>query len=852
MGLLGGIFDSNEKELKKLRSVVAEINKFEDKVSKLSESQIKDQTNNWKESLKGKSPEEKNDFIESILVDAFALVREAAKRTLEKRHYDVQLMAGIALHEGKIAEQKTGEGKTLTATAPLFLNALTGEGVHLVTPTDYLSTHHAGWMGPVYHYLGLSVGSIAQEKAYIFDPNFDNPEFLDVVSKKLRSVSRREAYQCDVTYGTNHEFGFDYLRDNMSWDTSQIRQTNPNGEFGAHNYAIVDEVDSILIDVARTPLIISAPAEESTQRYYDIAKLVQNLVTKTDYEVDEKRHSASLSELGIRRVERFLGVDNLYEKDFETVHHVEQALKAKALFLKDRDYVVKDGKVVIVDQFTGRLLPSNRYSEGLHQAIEAKEGVEIQRESRTLAEISYQNYFRMYKKLAGMTGTAETEAEEFHKIYKLDVLVIPTHKPNIRKDNPDVVYKTERSKFSAAANEIAEKYAKGQPVLVGTTSVEKSELLHEYLKRKGIPHEILNAKNHEREALIITQAGRAGAVTVSTNMAGRGVDIILGGDPPDPKEQEEVVKAGGLHVIGTERHESRRIDNQLRGRSGRQGDPGSSRFFVSLQDDLMRIFGGATVERLMDRFGMDENTPLESRIVSSAIENAQKRVEGHNFDIRKRVVEFDDVASTHREVIYKLRKKILGVGGSLDKDWFIGKLQPFIEDDLANIWSKYEKEVGSEAWNSIVTRISLEIVDTLWMEHLDDMDDVMEGINLRGYAQRDPLVEYRKEGHQRFSALVERIYSNIAQRIDQIAKIEIEGFKKIEVSKPTGETDMVFRHGELESGVAEEEAEHRKFKVEPVKSGLTKVGRNDPCPCGKTKPDGTPVKYKNCHGGGSV
>lgn len=850
MGIFG-FLDSNEKEIAKLRKIVEQINALEPKFSKLSDSEIVAKTREWQNEFKGKTHEAKQAHLSLILPEAYALVREAAKRSLKQRHFDVQLLAGIALHHGKIAEQKTGEGKTLTATAPLYLNALTGDGAHLVTPNDYLSSHQAAWMGQVYHQLGLTVGTIVQERAFVYDPNYDNPEFLDLVSKKLKPATRIEAYQCDVTYGTNHEFGFDYLRDNMAWEKDKIVQINPNGDYGAHNFAIVDEVDSILIDVARTPLIISAPAEESTQKYYEIAKLIDNLVKKTDYDIDEKQHSATLTDLGIRRVERLLGVENLYEKDFETVHHVEQALKAKALFLKDRDYVVKEGKVVIVDQFTGRLLPSNRYSEGLHQAIEAKEGLEIQRESKTLAEVSYQNYFRMYKKLAGMTGTAETEAEEFHKIYKLDVLVIPTNKPNIRKDAADIVYKSEKGKFVAVANDIAERYAKGQPVLVGTTSVEKSELLHELLKRKGVPHEILNAKNHEREALIIAQAGKKGAVTVSTNMAGRGVDILLGGESPDPKEQEEVRVAGGLHVIGTERHESRRIDNQLRGRSGRQGDPGSSRFFVSLQDDLMRIFGGAAVERMMDRFGLDDNTPLEAGMVSKAIENAQKKVEGYNFDARKRVVEFDDVMNQHREVIYKLRRKILGIGDDSGTDeWLISKLQPFTETELETLWQKFSSQIGAENWKGLVTRISLEVIDTLWMEHLDDMDDVMDGINLRGYAQLDPLVEYRKEGHERFKALVEKVYASIADRVSQIAKIEVQNVKQVETLRPEAGRPLLYKHGELESGVAEE-SKDAGVKVQPVKAGST-VGRNDPCPCGKTKPDGTPVKYKNCHGKGEI
>src|SRR3989339_344706 len=577
--------DSNEKQLKKIQPLVGAINSLEDSVKKMAREEMLLKVEEWKKELSGLDYEDQKKVMEKILPEAFAFVREASVRTLGKRHFDVQLMAGVVLHEGKISEQKTGEGKTHTATLPLFLNSLTGRGAHLVTPNDYLSRHGAGWMGDIYDYLGIGVGVIMQERAFVYDKSFEGNEFDDIYAVHLREVSRQEAYKCGIVYGTNHEFGFDYLRDNMVRSLGSMVQTNPNGEFGVHNFAIVDEVDSILIDV-----------------------------------------------------ERLLGVNNLYEQDFEMVHLMEEALTAHALYEKDRDYVVKDGKIVIVDQFTGRLLPSNRFSHGLHQAIEAKEGVEIQQESKTLAEISYQNYFRMYKKLAGMTGTAATEAEEFYKIYKLDVVVIPTNQPNIRKDQNDVVYKTESAKFKAVADDIVERHAKGQPVLVGTTSVEKSEQLHELLSRRKVPHEILNAKNHEREALIIAQAGRKGGVTISTNMAGRGVDIVLGGDPPVENEQKEGIDAGGLYVIGTERHDSRRIDNQLRGRSGRQGDPGETRFFVSLQDDLMRIFGGEQVSKMMDRFGIDETIPLEAGLVTKSIENAQKRVEGFNFDRRKQVV----------------------------------------------------------------------------------------------------------------------------------------------------------------------------------------------------------------------
>ncbi|MEK7594988.1 MAG: preprotein translocase subunit SecA [Patescibacteria group bacterium] len=858
MSFFAKFFNSNEKELALLRQLVANINGFEVEVQKIKEADFTTKTKTWQEELKNLSYEEKQDYLNKILPEAFALVREASKRAVKMRHYDVQLMAGIALHQGKVAEQKTGEGKTLTATAPLYLNALTGDGTHLVTQNDYLASHHAAWMGPVYAYLGLTVGFITEDQGYIFDSAFDNPEFVDPIAKRLKPVTKSQAYSCHITYGTNHNFGFDYLRDNMVRFSEGVSQTNPNKNLGKHYFAIVDEADSLLIDVARTPLIISEPAEQSTQKYYEIAKLVKALEKGTDYDVDEKRNSATLTDLGIKKLERMLNVDNLYEKDFETVHHVEQALRAKALFAKDKDYILKDGKIVIVDKFTGRLLPSNRYGEGLHQAIEAKEGVEIQRESRTLAEISYQNYFRLYNKLAGMTGTAETEAEELNKIYKLEVIVIPTHMPMIRKDHSDVVYKTERGKFQAAAEEIEAKHKTGQPILVGTTSVEKSELLHEFLKRKGVPHEILNAKNHEREALIIENAGKRDAVTVSTNMAGRGVDILLGGANATQTEQEDVRKLGGLHVIGTERHESRRIDNQLRGRAGRQGDAGSSRFFVSLQDDLMRVFGGEMVERLMDKFGLDESVPLESRLVSTAIENAQKRVEGHNFDIRKRVVEFDDVMNQQRNVIYKLRRKILGLeDGGFNKEWFVGKITAFTEEDLNVLWDKWEKAFGLVEWHRAVSFYSLEVIDALWIEYLDEMDDVMEGIHLRGYAQKDPLVEYRKEGHDRFAHLAERIYANIAERFVNLAKsLEDDAVEKIEEAvKPVkleaqSAKRLQYKYGEVETGVSAEEEEHKRFKVEPVKSGITKVGRNDPCPCGATKPDGTSVKYKNCHGKG--
>ena len=843
-----GLFDSNERQLSKLRLVVEQINSFEGETEKMSPEEIKNKTNKCKEELRNLPEDEQTAYINKILPEAFAVVREASKRTLNKRHFDVQMMAGIVLHEGKISEQKTGEGKTLTATLPLYLNSLSGKGVHLVTPNDYLSRHGLGWMGPIYNMLGVSASVIMDRRAFVYDPAFNGTEFEDEYTIHLKESSKRDAYSCDIVYGTNHEFGFDYLRDNMAYRLSDIVQTNPLGHFGVHNYAIVDEVDSILIDVARTPLIISASAYQATERYHQSSSIVKTLLNKTDYEVDEKFRTSTLTDLGIRKVEKMLGISNLYEQDFEMVHLIEQALVANTLYEKDKDYVVKEGKVVIVDQFTGRLLPSNRYSNGLHQAIEAKESVEIQEESRTLAEISYQNYFRMYTKLAGMTGTAVTEAEEFYKIYKLDVVVIPTNKPITRKDFNDVVYKSEAAKFGAVADEIVERNRKGQPVLVGTTSVEKSQLLHELLKRRGLSHEILNAKNHEREALIIAQAGRKGAVTVSTNMAGRGVDIILGGDPPDLKEQENVKSFGGLHVIGTERHESRRIDNQLRGRAGRLGDSGSSRFFVSLQDDLMRIFGGAQVEGLMNRFGMDENIPLESSLVTRAIENAQKKVEGFNFDRRKHVVEMDDVINSHRDVVYKLRRRILGFenGEAEHKEWFIDKLNEFSDFDKDKNWNEHESKLGEKVWLNIVAQLSLPVVDLHWMEHLVDMDQVREGIGLRGYAQRDPMVEYKREGHERFESLVTTIYKSVSERISKIANIEaVAKSEKGLVSA----TDVSYLHGELESGVSTEGGELAAsksgmpgIKVQEVKSGVKKVGRNDPCPCGSGK------KFKNCHG----
>ncbi|MBU1038638.1 preprotein translocase subunit SecA [Patescibacteria group bacterium] len=645
MSFLDKLFgDPNERVVNKLLSEVEQINAFEPKIKQLTDEQLSGQTALFKNRL------QQGETLDNLLPEAFATVREAARRVLGQRHFDVQLVGGIVLHRGQIAEMRTGEGKTLTATSPTYLNALTGKGVHVVTVNDYLARRDAIWMGKVHYSLGLTVGCVNHEIAYLYDPTVSNE---DPSFNNLKVVPRQQAYLADVLYGTNNEFGFDYLKDNMVWRLSDMVQR-------PLHYTIVDEVDSILIDEARTPLIISAPAEEAMATYYKVAQFAAGLVENEDYNVDEKMRAATYTENGITKAERWLNLGNLYsEAGFQMIHHLEQALKAKALFKKDKDYVVKEGEIVIVDEFTGRLMPGRRYSEGLHQAIEAKENVKIQRESLTLATITFQNYFRLYEKLAGMTGTATTEAEEFHKIYKLEVVSIPTNKPNIRQDLTDRVYKNELAKFKAVVQEVKERYQKGQPVLLGTISISKNELLSELLTQAGLPHQVLNAKNHTGEAGIIAQAGRKGSVTLATNMAGRGVDIILGGSPATAEEAAVVKDLGGLHVIGTERHESRRIDNQLRGRGGRQGDPGSTLFFVSLEDDLMRIFGSDRVGGVMQRLGLPDNVPIENKMVSKSIETAQKKVEGHNFDIRKHLVEYDDVLNKQREAVYKKRRQVL-------------------------------------------------------------------------------------------------------------------------------------------------------------------------------------------------
>ncbi|HZU08165.1 MAG TPA: preprotein translocase subunit SecA [Chloroflexota bacterium] len=860
--------DANQRELKRIAPLVARINDLEPEFERLTDEELRDKTTEFRgRYLAGES-------LDSLLPEAFAAVREAAKRTLGQRHYDVQLMGGIVLHQGKIAEMRTGEGKTLVATLPAYLNALPGKGVHVVTVNDYLARRDSEWMGPIYRLLGLTVG---------------------VIQHDMDTRQRKAAYAADITYGTNNEFGFDYLRDNMVWDLQDCVQR------GLY-YAIVDEIDNILIDEARTPLIISGPAEESTDKYALFARLVPRLRRDEDFVIDEKHRTISLTEAGIAKMERWLGLDNLYDpSNYELTHYLDQALKAQFLYKRDRDYVVKDGEIIIVDEFTGRLMFGRRYSEGLHQAIEAKEGVRVQRENVTLARITFQNYFRLYERLAGMTGTAATEAEEFRRIYNLDVVVIPTHRPMIRQDYGDLVFKTEKAKFAAVVDEIERLYKMRRPVLVGTVSIEKSEYLSSLLQRRGIPHQVLNAKHHEREAAIIAQAGRPGMVTIATNMAGRGVDILLGGNPaglvdeflrkrgltretatPEQlaearraaeeecaRAHEEVVALGGLHIIGTERHEARRIDNQLRGRAGRQGDPGSSRFYVSLEDDLMRRFGGSNIAKLMERFGMEDDVPLEHPWVTKAIENAQTKVEAYNFDIRKHVVEYDDVLNKQREVIYADRRKVLreenlremiegwvaqeiaemvatytateagepwdpqpllqafatmvpGAGGltaealrGLSRD----ELEARLCEAAAAAYDAKEEQLGPEVMRRVERLVLLRIIDSLWIQHLTAIDDLREGIGLRAYGQRDPLVEYKVEAANMFDRLLANIRHDVTHTIFHVTLVR----------EPPRRT--------LPMTTNRDEADGRQ----PVRAGR-KVGRNDPCPCGSGR------KFKKCCG----
>ena len=907
--------DVNQKEVDKLSKIEAGINDFEPTIKNLKDKDFAKKTADFKERL------QKGANLEDVLPEAFATVREATVRTLGKRLFDVQLMAATALFEGKIAEQKTGEGKTLSAVSALYLRALTGKGAHLVTVNDYLARRDAGWNAPIFSLLGMTVGAIAQEmKSYVYDPDFSDSSHGDERLTHLKPSSRKESYACDITYGTNNEFGFDYLRDNMVQSVSEMSQRG-------HYFAIVDEVDSILIDEARTPLIISAPDTEPTKKYYEFAKLVGSLNPDTDYSIDEKVKSATLTEHGISRVEKIMGIDNLYEKDFDSIHHIENALRARTLYLKDREYVVKDDKVTIVDEFTGRLMFGRRWSDGLHQAVEAKEGVQIQQESKTLATISFQNYFRMYEHLSGMTGTAATEAEEFRKIYKIDVVVIPTNKVMVRKDHRDVIYKSLRGKYGAIVAEIEEKYKKGQPVLVGTTSIEKNEIIDEYLKRKKIPHNVLNAKNHEKEATIIADAGKPGAVTVATNMAGRGVDIVLGGSQPDKpegvtnekwrltneyknweKSHNKVIEAGGLHVLGTERHESRRIDNQLRGRAGRQGDPGSSKFFLSLEDDLMRIFGGEQIIGLMDRFKLPEDQPIENSFISKAIEGAQSKVEGFHFDARKHLVEYDDVKNQQREIIYKLRCEVLesndlstqvkgkleseiegilsysrsvedgkidpekavlglleivpfdeGSRSSLKKQLDGGKndeeIKTFFNKVVMDIYEGRKKELGDAVFSQIEKFAYLSSIDHMWIEHLDTIDAFEDAVKLRGYAQKDPLAEFKNEAFGMFEGLLSKIDTEVTRRLFRIGVAHAPQ-PTIPLAHARTNVDQLDQTGLADIGddltaqagtpaFASASSGNPAFSGsqsnQAVNKQTNKLGRNDQCWCGSGK------KWKKCH-----
>ncbi len=838
MSLLTKVFGSkNEREIKKIQPVVERINALEPAMQAMNDEELRSQTGRFRERV------ERGEPLDDLLPEAFAAVREASVRTLKMRHFDVQLIGGVVLHQGKIAEMKTGEGKTLAATLPAYLNALEGLGMHIVTVNDYLARRDTEWMGHIYRFLGLRVGTIMH--------GLTDPE-------------RKIAYGADITYGTNNEFGFDYLRDNMKFDRESLVQRELN-------FAIVDEVDSILIDEARTPLIISGPAEKSTDLYYQVNTLIPKLERDRDYTIDEKARSSILTEEGVARCEKLIKVENLYDPSaIELLHHINQALKAHTLFKRDVDYIVKDGEVIIVDEFTGRLMPGRRYSEGLHQALEAKEGVKIENENQTLATITFQNYFRMYRKLGGMTGTADTEAAEFQKIYNLDVLVVPTHKPMIRIDHADVIYKTRREKYEAVLDEIEDLNAKGQPVLVGTISIDVSEQLSKKLKARGIKHEVLNAKHHEKEAQIVSMAGQKGAVTISTNMAGRGTDIVLG---------EGVVELGGLHILGTERHESRRIDNQLRGRSGRQGDPGSSRFYLALEDDLLRIFGGERITGIMEKLGMGDGEPIEHGLISRAIENAQSKVEGHNFDIRKQLIEYDDVMNQQREVIYRQRREILtgkdlrpvimemiaesaqaivaaataekthpeywdlkAISDAVFQQFNIrmsdltpekvesmtpGTLAEAITAEAVAVYEGREAIVGPESFRQLERIVMLQTSDNLWKDHLLSMDHLKEGIGLRGYAQQNPLLVYKKEGFEMFQNLMTRVEE---ETLGILFRVQIAQPERMEVLQKPREQQFVFSGGGETAPKA------------PAKRGDGKVGRNSPCPCGSGK------KFKKCCG----
>ncbi|NQU77534.1 preprotein translocase subunit SecA [Candidatus Falkowbacteria bacterium] len=968
MSILSKFFgDQNKKHLSTLQPLVDKINALEPEMEKLNNTELKAKTTEFKSRLT------KGETIDNILPEAFACVREASKRTLGQRHFDVQLLGGIVLHRGEIAEMRTGEGKTLTSTLPMYLNALSGAGAHLVTVNDYLAKRDTVWMGQIYDALGLSISSIQHDAAFVYDTEYkkESDELdkqrdgtpaeapsssrgakvgekgsFEVVEEFLRPCTRAEAYGADITYGTNNEFGFDYLRDNLVHNIKDKAQRD-------FNYAIVDEVDSILIDEARTPLIISGPAEESADMYNKFAGLVKTLKENDpstgsgqgDYNIEEKQRAANLTEVGIAKVEKSLVMGNIYtEGGIKMVHHLEQALRAETLFKKDKDYVVKEGEVIIVDEFTGRMMPGRRYSEGLHQAIEAKEGAKVQRESITLATVTFQNYFRMYKKLSGMTGTAETSAEEFHKVYNLDVTVLPTNKPLIREDATDKVYKNEQGKFKAVVADVKERHAKGQPVLIGTVSIEKNEVLSEMLEREGVPHEMLNAKNHQKEGSIIAQAGRKSGVTLATNMAGRGVDIVLGGSPKNEEARKEVLDLGGLHIVGTERHDARRIDNQLRGRAGRQGDIGSSQFYVSMEDDIMRIFGSNRVKFMMEKMGIPDDMPIENKMVAKAIESAQSKVEGNNFDIRKHLLEYDDVINKQRETIYRKRNEILELTSTIEGEdinprpeenvnTLKSKILDLIDEEIEDVvnfnmsqggsgikeiletlktifplsdedknkaeellsagasaqagksapelithftelahqkYDELEEKINSSfpttegetpasrlqghAMSQVEKSIYLRSIDTLWLEHIGTLDYLKTGIGLRGYGQRDPLVEYKKESFHLFQELLLAIRKQVVYSIYKVGLGADMANEKPRNIRLSGANKTMSKTGRRDAGVSPTEEgggrEENVDKVQPKPKDAAgkKVGRNDPCPCGATKPDGTPIKYKHCCG----
>ena len=831
MSIIERIFgDDKNRFANSVKSIVSEVASLEEELKALPDSAFPEKTQSLKEKLKNGST------LEDILPEAFALVREASRRTLGQRHYDVQIIGGIALHRGNIAEMRTGEGKTLVATLPVYLNALTGRGVHVVTVNDYLSRRDAVWMGQVYQFLGLSIGVInSQNVSYIYDPSHTEKEsereavaVYKVVYDFLRPCNRRDAYDADITYGTNNEYGFDYLRDNLATRAENLVQRE-------HHFAVVDEIDSILIDEARTPLIVSSDSEESGSFYKTFSDIASRLTLEEDYTVDEKRKAISLTDAGITKAESALGINNIYtEKGIKYVHHLETAVRAKALFIRDRDYVVRDGEVIIVDPFTGRMQPGRRWNEGLHQAIEAKEAVKIQKETRTSASITFQNYFKFYEKLCGMTGTGKTSEEEFRKVYNLKVAVIPTHREIKRDDHNDLIFQTEKGKWQAIAREVKARHEKGQPVLIGTISIERNELLSAYLRDAGVPHTLLNAKNHEKEGELIAQAGKRGAVTVATNMAGRGIDIILGGTPSTDESKEEVRALGGLYVLGTERHEARRIDNQLRGRAGRQGDPGETQFYVSLEDDLMRVFGSDRMKNMMGRFGIPEDQPIENGMITSALESAQKKIEGFHFDARKYTLEYDNVLSHQRGIIYARRRTmLLSKRDDMEKylaDFIVG------DENMANLVAEKRQIVGDEGFFETFRRIVLFATDTLWIEHLETMEYLRSSVNLRAYGGREPLVEYQREGLRLFRDMEA---SFRAQVLDLIGTISVQTTANVQTTPASIEKAQTF----VATHAEPEELTGKIEKNSPVtQNEEDKVGRNDPCPCGSGK------KYKKCHG----